>query len=480
MELDYICKAYGVKEGSYQCESQLNEKAAFNVLKTVDGFANTKGGVFFIGVEDKTNKLIGFEQSELDNEKQFFYRTVQEHIQTSLAMETEAIPYIVHDKKRYILKISIGESQVKPVILKYQGMPMVFIRRDGFTSAATTEEMLSLSLTGTRPQFDLCLTNQTFDENSFADLYAFYKKNTGKDLKEKDLASIGFFDENRKLKRGALLFQDGYDGKDTQIVCSLYRGLTRGDNDIIASNIFQGNLIQEYDYISSFIDQRMNHGIHKNPTNRYDVDSFPERSRFEAIINSLAHRDYFITGSAIYIDLFKNRLVISSPGGLFGSPSESIETYKLDSFISRRRNTLICDVFVLCKAMEAKGTGFEKIVEDYRNVSDSHKPFIFVKNNQFSIVLPDLTYEDGVQVSEDNYAFLQTVKNPSKYDLSILAFCYSSYKSIKEITNHLGISDSTFFRKNVIANLLSQSFLTKKELGNRQVYLTNHDKVERK
>ncbi len=68
----------------------------------------------------------------------------------------------------------------------------------------------------------------------------------------------------------------------------------------------------------------------------------------------------------------------------------------IDSFISKRRNELICDIFIMCKAMEDKGTGFEKILEDYKNVDLKYKPFIFAKNNQFSIVLPDLTNKDGV------------------------------------------------------------------------------------
>lgn len=109
----------------------------------------------------------------------------------------------------------------------------------------------------------------------------------------------------------------------------------------------------------------------------------------------MAHRDYFLSGSAIYVDLFKNRLVISSPGCFFGT-GDMKKTYKLDSFISNRRNELICDIFIMCKAMEDKGTGFEKILEDYKNVDLKYKPFIFAKNNQFSIVLPDLTNKDGV------------------------------------------------------------------------------------
>lgn len=50
----------------------------------------------------------------------------------------------------------------------------------------------------------------------------------------------------------------------------------------------------------------------------------------------------------------------------------------------------------MCKAMGDKGTGFEKILEDYKNVDLKYKPFIFAKNNQFSIVLPDFTSKDDV------------------------------------------------------------------------------------
>lgn len=480
MELHDICKDFDVENQFFECKSRLNRESIFDWLKTVDGFANSKGGVLFIGVEDKTNRLIGFEQSELDNEKQFFYKTVKEHIAPLPTIETDAIPYVIREKRRFILKIRIGESEMKPVIFKFQGMPMIFLRKDGYTSAATTEEILSLSLFGKRPQFDLSLTDQTFKEENFKELYAFYKENTGNELKEKELASIDFFDENHRLRKGASLFEDDCDGKESQIVCSVYRGLTRGDNEIVASNVFQGNLIRCYRYMWEFINQRMNHGFVKKETRRVEVDAYPKRSVFEAIINSLAHRDYFITGSAIYVDLFRDRLVISSPGGFFGNPSETIETYRLDSFVSKRRNTLISNIFVLCKAMEAKGTGFEKIVKDYKKESSSHKPFILIKNNQFSIILPDLTYADGVEGSEESYGLLSSINNPTKYDLPILAYCYSSYRSIKEITAQIGVSNSTFFRKNVIANLVKQSFLFEKEIGNYQAYITNHEKVERK
>lgn len=223
----------------------------------------------------------------------------------------------------------------------------------------------------------------------------------------------------------------------------------------------------------------MNHGFIKTSTNRKEVDSFPSRSLLEAIINALAHRDYLLDGSSIYVDLFKNRLTISSPGSILGV-EELKKTYDLESFISKRRNELISSVFVLCKVMESKGTGLEKIMSDYKDASDKHRPFIFSKNNQFSIVLPDLTSEIGVDIEMDSLRFLIPFEEGSKYDISILAFCYSKAKSIQEICDYLKISNSTFFRKNVLGNLLSQNLLEITKKGNASYLLTNHKYVSLK
>ena len=47
------------------------------------------------------------------------------------------------------------------------------------------------------------------------------------------------------------------------------------------------------------------------------VDAYPARALFEGIINAIAHRDYFLDGTQIQVDMFKNRLEISSPGSFF-------------------------------------------------------------------------------------------------------------------------------------------------------------------
>lgn len=477
MILQDVFSQYDVENNKFECKSRLDKENVLGWLKTIDGFANSTGGIIFLGVEDKTNKLIGYDASDIDKEKIYFYNQLKEHFDILPSVSIDLIPYNINGKKRYVLKIFILESNVKPVILKYQGMPMIFLRRDGFTSPATTEEIIQMSIKGNTPKFDTGKTTEKYSFNDFKMLQEFYNKNTGLVLREKELAAIGFYTDDGYLKNGSLLFKDDYNGKLTTVVCSSYNGNTRGDNYIITSNIFTGNLISCYQYIYEFINQRMNHGFLKKNTSRVDIDSFPKRSLFEAIINALAHRDYFLSGSAIYVDLFKNRLVISSPGGFFGT-GDMKKTYKLDSFISKRRNELICDIFIMCKAMEAKGTGFEKILEDYKNVDLKYKPFIFAKNNQFSIVLPDLTNKDGVGLDDDSITLLNPLNNQSKYDIQILAYCYYERRTVKEITEHLGVSNSTFFRKSILNNLISQNYLKEGIEGNAKAYYTNTEYVK--
>lgn len=100
------------------------------------------------------------------------------------------------------------------------------------------------------------------------------------------------------------------------------------------------------------------------------------RTLFEGVVNAVAYRDYYLDGTQIQIDMFKDRLEISSPGGFYRGEKIG-KTYDLSGVISKRRNELISNVLVACNVMEAAGTGFDKIMEEYANADDTHKPYIF-------------------------------------------------------------------------------------------------------
>lgn len=473
MNLKDIYPNFIIEDNQFECKALLNREDTLGWMKTINGFANAKGGTLFIGVKDKSYDLVGFDSTHADKEKLFLFNTIQQHFSYTPTIVISLIPYQIHKEERYIIKAVVSESKIKPLFIVYDKMPMAFMRRNGYTNPATTEELRAMFTTSDIASYDTQKTSYDFKESDFTKLYAFYaERNDGKVLTKKELASIGFFDEDNKLAQGAYLFSDSYQGDETKVVCSSYKGLTKGDDKILSSNTFTGNLLSVYEYIWEFLQQRMNHGFLKTATGRIDIDAYPSRALFEAIINALAHRDYFLKGSQISVDLFVNRLSISSPGSLYNA-GELKPTYQFDSLISRRRNELLCSIFILCHAMEAKGTGFEKIKEDYKEENSSHQPFVFSRDNQFTIVLPDRTFESGVALSQEALTTLGSIQNESRFDLGILSFCYSEEKSIKEITEHLHISDSTFFRKNIIENLVKQNYLLESRVGHSKKYKSN-------
>ena len=205
---------------------------------------------------------------------------------------------------------------------------------------------------------------------------------------------MGFVNEDGLLLNGAVLFQDDYNGGKTLIQCSVFSGINRGSQRIVTINRFSGNILDSIQFVMDFVNQRMNHSMVKKDNQRINIDAFPQRALFEAVVNAIVHRDYFIDGTQIQVDMFRDRLEISSPGSFYRG--EKIEkTYELSKIISKRRNELISNVLVACNVMEAAGTGFDKIAEEYSNSDENHKPYIYSTSDHFCLVLPDLTNDVG-------------------------------------------------------------------------------------
>ena len=461
------------------CESKaiLNRDDPVGWLKTIAGFANASGGDMFIGVEDKTNQLIGFDRKAADNERNYFNNQVNEHLTPRPPIQISFLKYKIRAKERFIIKITVDESSVKPVILKYKNIPSIYMRRDGFTGGATYEEIIEMSIKSKNTQYDLLVSDVKYQPEKFSDLHAFYKEhNHGSTLKEKALLSLGFVNENGYLRNGAVLFLDDYQGKKTEVQCSVFSGFHRGSQRIVSINKFNGNITSTIEYIMTFINQRMNHSIIKLENTRLNIDAYPARALFEGVVNAVAHRDYYLDGTQIQVELFKDRLEISSPGGFYRGEKLG-KTYDLTRIISKRRNELIAGILVACNVMEASGTGFDKIVEEYASADDAHRPYIFSSSDHFTLVLPDLTYTPGVE--EETLPVLSYIPVPDGTDLDdkVLSFCYTKAHKVSEIVKLLGISDSTYFRRKVLDNLVGHGYLTKSKLSQAAYYKTNPEMV---
>lgn len=479
MYLEELLNKDILENDKIECKQSLNRTDILDWLKTIAGFSNADGGTMYIGVADKTNKLIGFSKEEVYGEKNYINNQLYEHLFPRPLVKISFLPYEIKGNTRYVLVVDVPSSTFKPVILKYKGVPSIYMRRDGFTNGATYEEIIEMSNQNKNVQFDASFSNEKFNFDDFKTLREFYAKhNDGKQLKAKALLSKGFYNEEGYLSNGALLFKDDYDGNKSLAQCSVFTGFSRGSERIVTVNKYNGNLINVLEKMLEFVEQRMNHSLIKKDTGRVNLDAYPKRALFEGLVNAIAHRDYFLDGSQIQIDMFKDRLEISSPGKFYRG--DNIEkTYDLSNIISKRRNDLISSILVMCNVMEAAGTGFEKIMEEYKDYGNEYRPFICSSSDHFTLTLPDLTYKEGLA----NDAMLPVVEflplvNASKHDDKILSYCYFKSHNAKEIANFLGISDSTYFRNTILKRLVNANYLVSMKVGNSLKYKTNIDEVK--
>lgn len=479
MYLEEIIEDVILESDKFECKSMLNREDVIGWLKTIAGFANASGGEFYIGVEDKTNKLIGFDRKAADNERNYFNNQVNDHLTPRPQMKISFVRYDIRNSERFIIRVTVPESLVKPVILKYKNIPSIFMRRDGFTNGATYEEIIEMSIKSKNTQYDVLVSDVKYNPEKFSMLRDFYREhNEGRELKEKALQSMGFYDEEGYLLNGAALFLDDYKDKKTEVQCSVFNGFNKGSERIVTINRFNGNITSTISYIMDFVNQRMNHSMVKLNDVRKNIDAYPKRALFEGVINAIAHRDYYLDGTQIQVDMFKDRLEISSPGGFYRGEKFG-KTYDLSGIISKRRNELITNVLVGCNVMEAAGTGFDKITEEYETADEIHKPYIYSSSDHFTLVLPDLTYVNGV---EDNSVPILTfvpVPEGTELDEKVLSFCYYQAHKVSEIAKYLGISDSTYLRKQILGNLEVNGYLEKSKLSRAVYYKTNPDMVSK-
>lgn len=105
----------------------------------------------------------------------------------------------------------------------------------------------------------------------------------------------------------------------------------------------------------------------------------------EALLNALAHRDYFLNQS-IQVHLYDDRLEISSPGGFVGgvSPQNILRHPPV------RRNPLLADALQKAGLINRVGMGVDRIYEELLKFG-KRMPFYHADESTVQLVLPTVT-----------------------------------------------------------------------------------------
>ncbi len=471
---DYKTEFKGIiKEG----KGEGPERLEIGWLKQLTSFANTFGGVLYIGVDNKTHNILALSHEEADKISLMVQRKIEEHVEPPLNYFIERIIVPNTSPIRYVIAVHVEKSKYPPVSLRFNGIGVIYVRHFDKTSVASGEEIRNLIMNSDSASFDLLETEEKYHREDFKFLNDFYKKNNdGKDLKEKDLINIGFIDSFGHLRRGALLFKDDCDDGRTLVECSQFLGVSKGENTFYASKTIKGNLLYEFEEMVNFVTSHSADGFVKTNGSKEKYVAFPRRSLIEGIANALGHRNYFIQGGQIEINIYKDRLEIISPGSLIGSKWLNKET-NLAKIPPLRRNELICSVFSLCKIMDHKGSGFDKIEEEYKPYGEKFSPFASSNDSFFSLTLPDLTHADGLVSKAINPPVHTLELLDCKNALKILSFCYNENKTASDIANYLKIKPSSYFRKEMLLPLVEKGYLLTIRGDYPATYRANSSKV---
>jgi predicted HTH transcriptional regulator len=385
MKINQLIEGVLFESNIHEFKKHINPKEDKRWLKTICGFANSKGGHIYVGVDDN-GYIYPFNKADIDKLK----RTINDSVFSNITPLPKYEISIINTESKYILDIIIYKNEFGIIFFAdKQNGNQIYIRRDGQTNFATTNEILKLALSTKKYEYDKTVVGLKREEVSFKGLEEEYKKtHNNENLTDKTLKSMGLVNVENFLTIGGLLFSDSSLYINANIVCTTWPGETKGSKAYLDSKKYNANLI---DLLYKAIDYIHNvpyymFGGNKTDARRVDFGSFSDLSLREAIVNSMAHRDYTIDGNEIIIDCFKDKIEITSPGSMLHGTNVGFS--RLDeTTISQRRNSVLCSIFEKLRLMENKGSGFAKIVSDYKDLGDTYTPLFKTNEVSFTIRL---------------------------------------------------------------------------------------------
>ena len=118
---------------------------------------------------------------------------------------------------------------------------------------------------------------------------------------------------------------------------------------------------------------------------REENSDYPFKAVREVLVNALIHRDYQNIGAEVHVDMYDDRMEISSPGGMMNG--SRIQDLDLSMVPSMRRNEIISDIFGRLHYMDRRGSGIRRIINSYAHFKI--KPNFYSNEYFFLVSLPN-------------------------------------------------------------------------------------------
>ena len=377
----------GCKEVRFAA-NRVQEPHVNSLADDLASFANSRGGVFVLGIDEKTHEVLGIPLGRLDAVERYVFEIVQDSIKPPLHPVIE----------RLELPDSSGREQpviridVQPSLFVHEG-PGGYLHRVGSSKRRMEPDYL-VRLHQQRSQSRLIrFDEQPVHSALFAELdpdsvERFRVEGIQDDL-ETLARKLGMLGRSRDSERhptvtGILM---GSDRPERWLPHAYVQAVAYRDRDVPSSlespwyqldaKDITGSLDQQITDTCRFVSR--NQRVRASKTmGRVDQPQYDMTSVFEAVVNAAAHRDYSMHGSRIRLHMFSDRIELYSPGILPNTMTVDDLAYRQAS-----RNETLTTLLARCPVptdvpgldsprmtlMDRRGNGVPIILERSRRLS---------------------------------------------------------------------------------------------------------------
>ena len=364
---------------AYDFKLMLEEKKPKSWLKSVSAFANGSGGSLFFGIDNDGNV------KGLDD-VQYICETVSCKIRDYMdpLPEVEMIPQEIDGL--HILQLKVNSGHYTPYYYVGDGQRVAFVRIGDESIPATAEQMVRLVLKGSNKTFDSLVTDYRAEDNTFVILANTFKKRTTQEWNKKFLVSFGLVTNTGVLTNAGALFADDCPLWQSRLYCTHWDG--KDKSDAINDAEFTGNVLLLLREAMNFVKSNTRKGWEKLPNGRKNKPEYAERAVLEAMVNHFIHRDYTVMGGEVHLDIYDDRLTVTSPGGMYNGLL--IQNLDIADVSSERRNPILANVMAQLDYMEKRGSGLTRICNETKALDgykEELKPVFKSSPTQFQTII---------------------------------------------------------------------------------------------
>ncbi|MBQ0064349.1 MAG: putative DNA binding domain-containing protein [Firmicutes bacterium] len=413
----------------YDFKEILESKKHKSWFKSVSAFSNGNGGKLFFGISND-GIVTGIKDAQNDIEKNselIIARVDPRPIFT-------IVPLVEDDKTILILNVEAGFST--PYYYRYDGITEAYVRMGSQSVQAPTYILNELILKGTGRTYDSIVTSYKKEDYSFSILESYFKERTNTNFTIHDYISFGLMTKDGYLTNAGLLLANINPYRQSRLFCTKWNGITKtAENETLDDKEFDGSLIKQLNQALEFFKNNTVTKWKKIGLNTVYEYEYDETAILEALVNGIIHRDYNNLGAEVCMNIYLDRIEITSPGGMVSGEKipESID-FTMESM---RRNPIIADVFWKMRYMNRRGSGLAKITSATNQLFRDNK-------NHVSFMSSGAFFNVKIENSLYNSSIIAKLSDREKKIIEIIST--NSKATLVELANKLNVSTKTIDR----------------------------------